>query len=576
MTTVQEDAPTHRGDPDRFATLGGVLKFAMTAAALAMVADALVAHAILWQNDPYWTYWVTDTFLITTIFGLGTAWFGAGIGRGAVLTVVQTLVLTTYYWSLSPIGLPTQPEWLDFQHTWVTGLPVHFGVYYLGYLTALWLWRRRAATHELSMANAGSVEVSRSMATPGSAEVSGSMATPGSPTGAATAPASMARPAASDRGPGADAGRALVTAAAIVGVVGALQTVLLGEFPGLTWFIVHLVITVPFTLAWWAVAGRDRAAAVAGGITLGVLLTAYTHYLGPVGLPDTDLRVLAQDLPPSPVHWLSYREEVLVVFPITVLIAVVAFVAASMWRGQPWTPLGLSRLSSLVSLASTAAVVALGVVAAGHTGTADERATVTSAGRAQAEVGDYYHGDLVPAEGQLRLVAESRNAKTTPLPPHDRLDLEATVTHDGTRYEVRADRAMVADPLGRWGTWAGVGYDRWHHGRSGAGASAVPATRSGVAVYALGDVHADGELIATGVPIHAMTVADGGVELHVGDPASPLPALPDGHLRVVWEQRTGDNPEGAERARHLLGGGILVALLALAATALRREDAPLV
>ena len=57
-----------------------------------------------------------------------------------MVTAVQTLILTTYYWSLSPIGLPSHPEWLDLQHTWVTGPPVHFGVYYLGYLVALWLW----------------------------------------------------------------------------------------------------------------------------------------------------------------------------------------------------------------------------------------------------------------------------------------------------------------------------------------------------------------------------------------------------------------------------------------------------
>lgn len=56
---------------------------------------------------------------------------------------VHTLVLAIYYWSFSPIGLPSSPEWLDLGHTWVTGVPVHFGVIYLGYLLALWLWRRR-------------------------------------------------------------------------------------------------------------------------------------------------------------------------------------------------------------------------------------------------------------------------------------------------------------------------------------------------------------------------------------------------------------------------------------------------
>lgn len=77
-------------------------------------------RALLWENDPYWTYWITKTFLIATVFGLGTAWLGMGIGRGAAITAVHTVVLTAYYWSLSPIGLPSHPEWLDLEHTWVT------------------------------------------------------------------------------------------------------------------------------------------------------------------------------------------------------------------------------------------------------------------------------------------------------------------------------------------------------------------------------------------------------------------------------------------------------------------------
>jgi hypothetical protein len=185
-----------------------------------MLFDAVIGHALLWDNDPYWTYWVTDTFLIATVFSVGTPLIGAGIARGAVITVVQMLVLTTYYWSLSPIGLPSNPEWLDLEHTWLTGPPVHFGVYYLGYLVALWLWLwlRRAV--------AGDV-------------VRSEVAT--------------------------DVVRALVTAGGIVAVVGAAQTVALDEFPGVTWLVMRIVILVPFTLGWWALAGRDRAASVSGG-----------------------------------------------------------------------------------------------------------------------------------------------------------------------------------------------------------------------------------------------------------------------------------------------------------------------
>jgi hypothetical protein len=95
-------------------------KFTAAVSLLAIFVDAAVGHGLLWENDPYWTYWVTKTFLIATVFGLGTAWLGIGTGRGAVITVIHTLVLTIYYWSFSPIGFPSSPEWLDLEHTWVT------------------------------------------------------------------------------------------------------------------------------------------------------------------------------------------------------------------------------------------------------------------------------------------------------------------------------------------------------------------------------------------------------------------------------------------------------------------------
>jgi hypothetical protein len=523
-STVPRSAPrAARHAPVRFTSLGELVKFAAVAAALAMLFDAVIGHALLWDNDPYWTYWVTDTFLILTVFSVGTALLGAGIARGALVTVVQMLVLTTYYWSLSPIGLPSDPGWLDLEHTWLTGPPVHFGVYYLGYLVALWLWRRRAAA-----------------ADPVRSDVS------------------------------TDVVRALVTAGGIVAVVGAAQTVALEEFPGVTWFVMRIVILVPFTLGWWALAGRDRAAAVSGGLLAAFLLVAYGHYLGPVGLPDADLRVLAQDPPPTDVHWLSYRDEFLVMGPIMLVVAVAAYMGAARWRGERWTPLALSPASLGAGTLVLALVVAAGFVAAGHVGPPDERVTVTSSGNASVESGPDYTGDPVPAEADLRFVADQRSTKSTPLPPHDDVDLAATVTQDGTRYDVTAAEPVIRDGAGRFGTWGGVGYDRWHHGRSGVGTAQLDAVRSEVAVYALGELRADGKLVATGLPVHAHTTG-AGVELHVGDPATAVPALPDGHLRVAWDERSGDSSEAPERARYLLGGVVLVALLALALTAARAE-----
>lgn len=124
----------------------GVVKFTFLAALLAMFGDAAIAHAMLWGNDPYWTYWITDGLLMATVFGIGTALFGMGIGRGAILTAFHIFLLTTYYRVLSPIGLPGHGEWLDLERTWLTGLPVHFAIYYLGYLVAFRLWHQPRST----------------------------------------------------------------------------------------------------------------------------------------------------------------------------------------------------------------------------------------------------------------------------------------------------------------------------------------------------------------------------------------------------------------------------------------------
>ncbi|MCA1840194.1 MAG: hypothetical protein LC723_07685, partial [Actinobacteria bacterium] len=53
-------------------------KFTVLVALFAIFFDAAVGHGLAWENDPYWTYWITKTFLIATIFGLGTYWAGIG------------------------------------------------------------------------------------------------------------------------------------------------------------------------------------------------------------------------------------------------------------------------------------------------------------------------------------------------------------------------------------------------------------------------------------------------------------------------------------------------------------------
>jgi hypothetical protein len=495
-------------------TTRGVAKFTALVALLAILSDAAVGHALLWENDPYWTYWITKTFLIATVFGLGTAWLGTGVGRGAVIALAHTVILTVYYWTLSPIGLPSHPDWLDLEHTWITGVPVHFAVIYLGYLVALWLWRRRPLE---------------------------------------------------EGAPGREALAALVAGVVIVVAAGALASLAVWDFPGVTWFIVRLLITVPFLILWWAAAGRDWPAAVGGAITLAFIWGAYGHFLSPSGLPDFPLRITSEAPPPADVEWLSYRELWLISFPIYLLVAG-AVLAAAVWV-QTRGPLRAAPAAAALVLVAAPLVIAIPFADSGG-----DNASVEARGEAQVERGEWYSDDFAAAAAELTLSATDQGGRVTPLPPHDVLALDARIDHpDGETYEVVADKPLVDDPLGRHGTWWGVGIDEWHHGESGVGTERLPAVHSEVAVFAVGEVRRGGELLAAGVPVHVMTAdgeLPGRLELNVGDEQTPVPGLPDERLRVVWDDYGGSAEKKSDR--HLIGTAVLVILLGLALVATTR------
>lgn len=510
-----------------------IVKFTAMAALLAMFGDAAIAHAMLWGNDPYWTYWITDGLLMSTVFGLGTAWFGVGLGRGAILTAIHILLLTTYYWTLSPIGLPAHGEWLDLERTWITGLPVHFIVYYLGYLTTLWLWQHHKTTtiQRVSFDN-----IKRTVSA------------------------------------------ALIMAAGIVVVIGLLQTLIKGEFPGTTWFIVRLAISFPFILGWWAIAGNNHISKIGGGLSLGFLLTTYSHYLAPIGLPDPSLRLFAENPPSIDVHWLSYRDEFLIILPITLVITILAFFIAHRYykrnQGEVTQPHQIHRKGKLGLIAAAVVLIVMGTIVYNYTGPDAHRVTVTSTNAASIEQGAFYSGNMGATTATMEMTVENLNNHRTPLLPHDKVNIKATITGtDGKVVDVISTTPMVADPQGRYTTWAGVGYDVWHHGRSGIGSSDLPPTHSDVAVYALGNILVNGQEIATGVPLHVMTSKIDGnrLELHVGDPAFPIAGVPDGHFRIAWANYNSNYSRSFDYARYAWGGAWLLILLMLVFVAARNE-----
>ena len=497
-------------------------RFTTIVALLAIFADAAVGHGLTWENDPYWTYWITKTFLIATVFGLGTAWFGIGVGRGAAITAVHTVILTVYYWSFSPIGLPSSPEWLDLEHTWITGLPIHFGVIYLGYLTALWLWRRRERQE--------------------------------------------------DEGSAARGTAALLAGLAITLVAGGLASLALGDFPGFTWFLVRVLITVPFLLWWWAWAGRDRTAAVVGGIVLAFVWATYSHFLGPVGLPDTPLRILETPPPPATVEWLDYRQLWLLSFPIYAATMVVLLLAEAA-RG---------RRANVRGPAATAAVLG-GLLLLTGAGVSEQTlaqegtvASLEASGPVQVETGDFYSDEFIEGSGEITLRAEDMGSRVTPLPPHDRLEVSASVQAQGATVEISVEDPLVSHPMGEHTTWWGVGLDVSHHGDSGIGTDQLPPIESSVAAFGLGEVSVDGTVVATGVPVHVMTAKDGlaggaTLELDVGMEGTDVPGLADGHLRALWAEHS-EEVEDPHTGRYALGGAILVLLLALMLVLARRDE----
>lgn len=130
-------------------TSNAAIKFGILTGVLAMFIDAAIGHGLFWKNDPHWTYWFTDAFLITMTISFGTSILGIGLWQGIILIAIQTLILEIYYEFLSPVDLPQEPYWLSHYDIWTTGYLVHFLVYSAGFLLVLWIWRRRVRLKEI-------------------------------------------------------------------------------------------------------------------------------------------------------------------------------------------------------------------------------------------------------------------------------------------------------------------------------------------------------------------------------------------------------------------------------------------
>jgi hypothetical protein len=298
---------------------------------------------------------------------------------------------------------------------------------------------------------------------------------------------------------------------------------------------------------------------------LALIWAAYSQFLGPVGLPDIhNLRIFAQTPPPAPVHWLNYNQLWLISFPIYIASMISLLVLGS------YQNLKLKLVKPFVLAVIITAAVTLVAGLAVPTDDKGNIANIKSSGSNILETGPFYSNHFQPGTGKISVYARDTGAgKVSPLPPHDELNIQSTIQSDGHTFEVTAMDPMVDDPLGQFTTWWGVNFNAHHHGRSGIGTNKLPNIKSQLAAFGMGDVKMDGQLVASGVSIHVMTASKGlrqakHLELDVGDSRmTPLPFIPNGHLRVLWSDYQGKIPN-ISTARYI--GGDLVLLIFLGLT----------
>lgn len=490
-------------------------KFGILTALGAIFIDAVIAHGLFWENDPYWTYWITKSFLIATVFTIGTAFLGIGIVQGLILTVVHTLILEIYYQWLAPIGLPQDPQWLDFNHLWVTGVPVHYLAILTGYFMALWIWRR-SSTGERREADR-EVAVDRR-----------------SPSGAAAAVAT-----------------ASLLATVIVLVLSGIIThaLLMGEFPGITYFVQHLLIGFIFVFVWSAYVGMGGGGWVVAALMLSLTWTAYGIYLGPTELPEK-------------VVYLTHHQHWSRVFPGDFVAALAGlFISIRL----------LPRLAPRDARLALP-VVALLLLVVPERAEAKPRglhASASASGDAHRVVGanpvDLNAAE--PASGTIRIAVVEGGNRWSHVQAPDWIDLSAEFTASDGRYRVVVDKPMPRHPHGKYTTWNGVALHHEMHGDTGIGTSQLPKMKPDFSLWGWGKVWRNGQLVAAMAPVHAMVSSKGpmaGVMLEVDSEDRNLQGVRDGYLTVHWARVSGlKMPERTLRLVTWLGWAMLIGLALL-------------
>ncbi|WP_027997135.1 hypothetical protein [Sinorhizobium arboris] len=482
------------------------IKFSILVGLAAIFVDASIAHGLLWENDPYWTYWVTKTFLITSVFLFGTPFIGIGIVPGLILTAVHTLILEIYYQWLAPVGLPQEPEWLDFNHLWVTGLPVHFLAILGGYALALWLWRRNHPVLEPERGETWRFVV-----------------------------------------------YGLVTSVIIVAIDGVFtQLLLLQDFPGITFFVQRLLVSFVFVCVWTAYAGAGRTGVALGALMLALVWTTYSMYLGPRGLPFEQ------------PYYSGYWDLWWYSFPGGFVSAVIGW-----WVGG-WAMKNrrMITVSSVVITGMIMSLPADPLYAQGR-GTDGLAASARASGQGLRIIGTdpLNMNSTQPITGTITIQAVEMGNRWSHVQNTDAMTVTARFTGGEATYDIKIDRPMPRHPLGLYTTWSGAVLEHEMHGDTGIGTSKLPRMRPKIALWGWAEVSRNGEVIARAAPAHVMVLTDGpmqGVMLEIATEDKSLAAEPDGYIHVMWPKVEAlEMPENQERTRQIIGWVGIAAFVAL-------------
>jgi hypothetical protein len=473
-----------------------VFKFGLLVGIGAILTDAIVAHGLFWDNDPYWTYWVTKTLLITTVFTLGTSLFGIGIKQGLGITLAHTAILEVYYQWFAPVGLPQEPEWLDINHVWITGTPAHYLAILTGYLTALWIWRRNALPESFRTE---------------------------------TSPRSIASVV-------------LVTCLLALLLDGALTFgIIRHEFPGITYFIQHLLVAFVVTFAWSAFVGFERLGWLIGAIGLSFIWLGYDMYLGPIGLPAS-------------IRYLTYEELWFQAFPGGLVAALIGFYLAP----RAYYVAEHRRLPAV----TTALLLMLLVPALSRA--EGLPASTSSSGSMMLVTGPEptNMNSAVMGEGSINVSVVEKGNRWSHVQNTDAVDVKATFVANGVRWEVNISKPMPRHPLGKYTTWNGVVFNHEMHGNTGIGSGKIPRVKPEIALWGWAEVKKDGEVVSMMAPAHVMVMRSGatpGIMLEVATEDKSLLAAPDGYLTAIWhtisEERT---PSQSENSRKMMGWFALI------------------